>query len=211
MGEIITVALAKGRLAERSVEMLEKCGIRCKHILEPSRKLVFFDESGQYRFIFVKPSDVPTYVEYGVADIGVVGKDTLLEEDRNIYELLDLNIAKCRLCLAGYADYEARRTSSDLRVATKYVNIAKKYFDQKGVNVEIIPLHGSIELGPIIDLTDIILDIVESGKTLIENNLTVLEEVCKVSARLVVNKVSLKTKADIIKPLVDSMAKIVEK
>ena len=210
MENAITVALAKGRLAEKSVELLEKCGVKCKHILEPSRKLVFFDESGEYRFIFVKPSDVPTYVEYGVADIGVGGKDTILEEDRNIYELLDLNMAKCRLCIAGYADHETRRKTSDLKVATKYVNVARKYFEQKGQNVEIIPLHGSIELGPIIKLSDVILDIVESGKTLEENDLTVLEEICKISARLVVNKVSLKTKAETIKPLVKRMSEIIK-
>lgn len=210
MKDIITFALAKGRLAEQAVEILEKCGIECKDILEPTRKLALFDKSGKYRFIFVKPGDVPIYVEYGVADIGIVGKDTLLEEGRDVYELLDLGFAKCRLCLAGYSDFDINATKNNLRVATKYVNIAKKYFEGKGQNVEIIQLHGSIELGPIIGLSDIILDIVESGKTLIENNLCVLEEIVNCSARMIVNKVSLKTQGALIKPLVKKMETQIE-
>ncbi|MEG1608539.1 MAG: ATP phosphoribosyltransferase [Clostridia bacterium] len=201
MQDIVTFALAKGRLAEKAVEILEKCGIDCINILEPTRKLVLMDKSGMYKFIFVKPSDVPIYVEYGVADIGIVGKDTLLEEGRDVYELLDLGFAKCRLCLAGYKDFDVNQTKNNLRVATKYVSVAKKYFEGRGQNVEIIELHGSIELGPIIGLSDIILDIVESGKTLAENNLCVLEEIVNCSARMIVNKVSLKTKGAQIKPL----------
>lgn len=201
MENVVTFALAKGRLAEKSVEIFEKCGIECKHILEPSRKLVFKDKSGKFEFIFVKPSDVPIYVERGVADIGVVGKDTLLEGGQDVYELLDLGFGKCKLCLAGYKDFDV--TSKDLlKVATKYENVAKKFFGNMGQNVEIISLHGSIELGPIVGLSDIILDIVESGKTLVENNLCVLEEIFDCSARLIVNKVSLKTKTQEIKPLV---------
>lgn len=205
----ITIALAKGRLAEKSVELLEKCGIECKNILEPTRKLVLTDLSGVYEFIFVKPSDVPIYVEYGVADIGVCGKDTLMEEGKNIYELLDLKLAKCKLCLAGFANSLNLPDTKVLKVATKYKNIAKKLFESRGTNVEIISLHGSIELGPIVGLSDIILDIVESGKTLQENNLVVLEEICDVSARLVVNKVSLKTRADIIKPLLSKLQALI--
>lgn len=207
MQDKITFALAKGRLAEKSVDILEQCGIDCRRILEPSRKLVMSDTSGKYEFIFVKPSDVPIYVEHGVADIGVVGKDTLLEESRDVYELLDLGFAGCRLCLAGYKDFDLSKHT--LKVATKYVNIAKDYFDGKGQNVEIIPLHGSIELGPIVGLSDIILDIVESGKTLQENDLAVLEEIVNCSARLIVNKVSMKTKADVIKPLVKKIDEII--
>ncbi len=210
MKDKVTFALAKGRLAEKSVDILEKCGVDCRHILEPSRKLVMMDKSGKYEFIFVKPSDVPIYVEHGVADIGVVGKDTLLEEDRDVYELIDLGFAKCRLCLAGYKDTDLSRPKNSLRVATKYVNVAKDYFDAKGQNVEIIPLHGSIELGPIVGLSDIILDIVESGKTLQENNLCVLEEIVHCSARLITNKVSLKTKAETIKPLVNKIDAIIK-
>lgn len=210
MKDKVTFALAKGRLAEKSVDILEQCGIDCRYILEPSRKLVMSDKSGKFEFIFVKPSDVPIYVEHGVADIGVVGKDTLLEEGRDVYELIDLGFAKCRLCLAGYKDTDLSSPKNVLRVATKYVNVAKDYFDGKGQNVEIIPLHGSIELGPIVGLSDIILDIVESGKTLQENNLTVLEEIVTCSARLIINKVSLKTKADTIKPLVAKIDAIIK-
>ena len=210
MQDKITFALAKGRLAEKSVDILEQCGIDCRCILEPSRKLVMSDASEKFEFIFVKPSDVPIYVEHGVADVGVVGKDTLMEENRNVYELIDLGFAKCRLCLAGYKDFDTTKPRNIIKVATKYVNIAKEYFDGKGQNAEIIPLHGSIELGPIVGLSDIILDIVESGKTLQENNLCVLEEIAQCSARLIINKVSLKTKADVIKPLVKKIDEIIK-
>ena len=201
MDKTVTFALAKGRLAEKSAELLQKCGIDCANILEPTRKLVLNDKSGKYKFIFVKPSDVPIYVEHGVADIGVVGKDTLMEEGAEVYELADLGFAKCRLAVAGYPDFDLT-DKTGLKVATKYGNIARRYFESKGQNVEIITLHGSIELGPIVGLSDVILDIVESGKTLKENGLCVLEEICDVSARLIVNKVSLKTKA---KPLVEKI------
>lgn len=206
----ITIALSKGRLAENAVELFEKCGIKCKNILQPTRKLVLFDDEKKYRFIFVKPSDVPTYVEHGVADIGVCGSDTLNEEDKNIYEMLDLKFGACRLCLAGYENGLCNPTSKTLIVATKYTNTAKKLFQEREINVEIIKLNGSVELGPIVGLSDIILDIVESGKTLKENNLHILEEICPVSARLVVNKVSLKTKADKIKPFVKLVAENIQ-
>lgn len=202
----ITIALAKGRLAQDTVDILIQCGIDCKNILDKTRKLELFDKSGKYRFIFVKPSDVPTYVEHGVADIGVCGKDTLLEEDKSILEMIDLNIAKCKLCIAGYDD----NYPSDLKVATKYVNVAKKVFRRKGLNVEIIKLNGSVELGPVIGLSDIILDVVESGKTLKENGLKVLEEVYDCSARLVVNMVSLRLKQDIIRPLIADIERIIK-
>ncbi len=205
---MITIALAKGRLAEKTVEILNKCGIQSNEMNTPSRKLVLYDNSGVYRFILVKPSDVPTYIEYGVADIGVCGKDTLLEEDRNIYELLDLDFAKCKLCIAGYPQKDISKIDT-LRVATKYVNIAKKYYYGKQQNIEIIRLSGSVELGPVIGLSDVILDIVESGKTLVENNLVVLEEIANISARLAVNKVSLKTKGDIIRPMVACIKEII--
>ena len=204
MDKTVIFALAKGRLAEKSAELLQKCGIDCANILEPTRKLVLNDKSGKYKFIFVKPSDVPIYVEHGVADIGVVGKDTLMEEGAEVYELADLGFAKCRLAVAGYPDFDLT-DKTGLKVATKYGNIARRYFESKGQNVEVITLHGSIELGPIVGLSDVILDIVESGKTLKENGLCVLEEICDVSARLIVNKVSLKTKAQDIKPLVEKI------
>ena len=206
----ITIALSKGRLAENAVELFEKCGIKCKNILQPTRKLVLFDDDKRYRFIFVKPSDVPTYVEHGVADIGVCGSDTLNEEDKNIYEMLDLKFGACRLCLAGKENGLNKPVSKTLIVATKYINTAKKLFQEREINVELIKLNGSVELGPIIGLSDIILDIVESGKTLKENNLHILEEICPVSARLVVNKVSLKTKAEQIKPFVKLVAENIQ-
>ncbi len=206
----ITIALSKGRLAEHAVELFEKCGIKCKNILQPTRKLVLFDDDKKYRFIFVKPSDVPTYVEHGVADIGVCGSDTLNEEDKNIYEMLDLKFGACRLCLAGKENGLNKPVSKTLIVATKYINTAKKLFQEREINVELIKLNGSVELGPIVGLSDIILDIVESGKTLKENNLHILEEICPVSARLVVNKVSLKTKAEQIKPFVKLIAENIE-
>ncbi|MGI6522372.1 MAG: ATP phosphoribosyltransferase [Christensenellales bacterium] len=182
----------------------------CDELKTPSRKLILKDNSGLYNFIMVKPADVPTYVEYGVADIGVCGKDTLLEEDKNIYELLDLKYGACRLCVAGYADRDFRFIDT-LRVATKFVNIARKYFHKKQRNIEIIKLSGSVELGPAIGLSDVIVDIVESGKTLAENNLSVLEEIAPVSARLVSNKVSLKTKGDIIRPLVACIKEVINR
>lgn len=205
MDKTVTFALAKGRLAEKSAELFNKCGIDCLNILEPTRKLILTDKSGIYKFIFVKPSDVPIYVERGVADIGVVGKDTLLEQKADVYELADLGFAKCKLALAGYPDFDLSQAKTGLKVATKYGNIARNYFESKGQNVEIITLHGSIELGPIVGLSDIILDIVESGKTLKENGLCVLEDICDVSARLIVNKVSLKTKANAVKPLINKI------
>jgi ATP phosphoribosyltransferase len=199
---MITVALAKGRLADKTMEILAACGYDCAALLaEKTRKLVLAEPSGALRFIFVKPSDVPVYVEYGVADIGVCGSDTLLEADAGIYELLDLKFGKCRLCIAGYPDYAARRGDT-LRVATKYANITGNYYHNKGENVKIIRLNGSVELGPVMGLSDLILDIVESGSTLRDNGLSVLHEICAVSARLVCNKVSLKIKSEEIKPLV---------
>jgi ATP phosphoribosyltransferase len=197
----LTIALAKGRLAEEAVQLLVKCGIDCADVLNPTRKLELYDKSGKIRFIFVKPADVPTYVERGVADIGVCGKDTLLEEDKSVLEMLDLRFGACKLCIAGFED----KARSDIRVATKYVNCAKKIFAAKAVNVEIIKLNGSVELGPVIGLSDVILDVVESGKTLKENGLKVLEEIYDCSARLIVNRVSLRLKQNIILPLLESM------
>lgn len=202
---ILTIALPKGRLAEETVEILIKCGIDCRDILQPTRKLELFDKSGNFRFIFVKPSDVPTYVEHGVADMGVCGKDTLLEEDKNILEMLDLKFGRCKLCIAGFdSNYP-----DNLRVATKYTNIAKKLFRNKAINADIIKLNGSIELGPIIGLSDVILDVVESGKTIKENGLKVLEEIYDCSARLVVNMVSLRLKQNVIKPLITAIERAI--
>lgn len=203
---VIKLALAKGRLAEETLKLLERAGISCPEMKEKSRKLVFRDQSGMYEFIMVKPSDVPTYVDYGVADVGVAGKDTLLEENRPLYEVLDLGFGKCRMCVAGFPDRrEEKITASRFRVATKYPTIARRYYEERGENVEIIKLNGSVELGPLVGLSDVIVDIVESGATLRANGLDVLETVCDISARLVVNRVSLKTKGNDVKWLIAAL------
>ena len=207
MQPVITFALAKGRLAEQAFTLLENLGIDCSEPRNPGRQLVLWDKANNIRFILVKPSDVPTYVDHGVADFGVVGKDTLLEAGRPLYEVLDLTFGRCRLCIAGYADQKNQQaTRATFRVATKYPNVARRYYDAKGQTIEIIELHGSIELGPVIGLSDVILDIVESGSTLKANGLSVLEEVAECSARLVVNRVSMKTKRDRVRQIIDGMA-----
>lgn len=202
---MLTIALAKGRLSEDCIEVFEKCGLDCTQLRQPERRLELYDKNRGYKFLLVKPGDVPTYVEHGVADIGVVGKDTLLEENRPLYEMLDLGFGKCRLCLAGKPDALKNSDWKILRIATKYPNIARSYFQQKGRTIEVIKLNGSVELGPVTGLSDIILDIVESGKTLEANGLQVLETICDISARLVVNQVSLKTKSAEIKDLIEAI------
>ncbi|MCC8024223.1 MAG: ATP phosphoribosyltransferase [Clostridium sp.] len=192
----LTVALAKGRLAKKAMEMFEAMGIFCEEMKdEDSRKLIFVNQELGVRFFLAKASDVPTYVEYGAADIGIVGKDTILEEGRKLYEVMDLGIGKCRMCVCGPESARERLKHHELiRVATKYPNIAKDYFyNRKYQTVEIIKLNGSIELAPIVGLSEVIVDIVETGSTLRENGLAVLEEVCSLSARMVVNQVSMKT------------------
>ncbi len=205
----ITFALAKGRLARTTLSYLEQIGITCEEMKDPdTRKLIFTNEKLKLRFFLAKAGDVPTYVEYGAADIGVVGKDTLLEEGRdNIYEMLDLGFGRCRMCVCGPA--EARdilQRNEIIRVASKYPNIAKNYFQtKKNQTVEIIKLNGSVELAPIVDLSDVIVDIVETGTTLKENGLEVLEEICPLSCRMVVNKVSLKMEQDRILNIVKEL------
>lgn len=207
----LTVALAKGRLAEQAIELFERCGVDCGQVRDPGRKLVLSDPTGDYSFILVKPSDVPTYVDHGVADMGVAGRDTLMEANRPLYEMLDLGFGRCRMCVAGDADRQpSLLPSSRLRVATKYPNIAKEFYDAKGQSIEVIKLNGSVELGPLVGLSDVIVDIVESGGTLRANGLSVLEEICPISAQLVVNQVSLKTKAPIIRPLLAQFKQILE-
>ena len=207
----ITIALAKGRLASFATELFEACGYDMRELKEDSRKLVFYAKNADIRFLMVKPSDVPVYVDHGIADIGIVGKDTLLESGLPLYEMLDLGYGKCKVAVAGYPNGKKQSiTSNTLCVATKYPRIAKMYFDSKGENIEIIKLNGSIELAPILGLSDVIVDIVESGRTLKENGLTVLEDVCDVSAKLVVNRVSLKTKYESIKPLIEQVKAALE-
>lgn len=191
----LTFALGKGRLAKKTMETFEKIGITCEEMKDPkTRKLIFVNEDLKIKIFLAKGPDVPTYVEYGAADIGIVGEDTILEEGRNIYEVLDLGYGKCRMCVCGPRESKELLEHQQLiRVATKYPRIAKNYFyDKKHQTVEIIKLNGSIELAPIVGLSEVIVDIVETGSTLKENGLEVLEEVCPLSARMVVNQVSMK-------------------
>ena len=200
----LTFALGKGRLANQTLELFEKIGITCEEMKDKnSRKLIFTNEELKLRFFLAKGPDVPTYVEYGAADIGVVGKDTILEEGRKVHEVLDLGYGKCKMCVCGYKDAVPLLQHHELiRVATKYPNIAKDYFYNKNhQTVEIIKLNGSIELAPIVGLSEVIVDIVETGSTLRENGLEVLEEVCPLSARMIVNPVSMRMESERIKNL----------
>jgi len=204
----LTFALAKGRLAKTTLSLLEKLGITCEEMKEKdSRKLIFVNEALKLRFFLAKGPDVPTYVEYGAADIGVVGKDTLLEEGRRVYEVLDLGFGKCRMCVCGpESAKELLKHHEKIRVASKYPNIAKDYFyNKKHQTVDIIKLNGSVELGPIVKLSDVIVDIVETGFTLRENGLEVLEEICPLSARMIVNQVSMQMESERIKKLINEL------
>lgn len=200
----LTFALCKGRLANKTLELLETLGITCEEMKDKdSRKLIFVNEELKLKFFLSKGPDVPTYVEYGAADIGVVGKDTILEAGRKVHEVLDLGFGKCSMCVCGPAEAAKYLENHELiRVATKYPNIAKDYFyNKKHQTVEIIKLNGSIELAPIVGLSEVIVDIVETGSTLRENGLTVLEEVCPLSARMIVNPVSMRLESERIKEL----------
>lgn len=209
----LTFALAKGRLAKQILEMFEKIGITCEEMKDPkSRKLIFTNEELKLKFFLSKATDVPTYVEYGAADIGIVGKDTILEEGRKLFEVVDLGIGKCAMCVAGPKSAETLLQHRELiRVATKYPNIAKDYFyNKKHQTVEIIKLNGSIELAPIVGLSEVIVDIVETGSTLRENGLEVLEEICSLSARMVVNQVSMKMENERITRLIKDIKSCLE-
>ena len=210
----LTVALGKGRLANNTLEMFEKIGITCVEMKDKdTRKLIFVNEDLKLRFFLSKGPDVPTYVEYGAADIGIVGRDTILQEARNIYEVLDLGFGKCRMCVCGpESARDLLQHHEQIRVATKYPKIAKDYFyNKKHQTVEIIKLNGSIELAPIVGLADVIVDIVETGSTLRENGLTVLEEVCPLSARMVVNPVSMKMEQERIGKLISDLREVMNK
>ena len=207
----LTFALGKGRLASKTLELLERIGITCEEMKDKSsRKLIFVNEELRLKFFLAKGPDIPTYVEYGAADIGVVGSDTIMEENRRIYEVLDLGFGKCRMCVCGREDAaELLRHHEMIRVATKYPNIAKDYFyNKKHQTVEIIKLNGSIELGPIVGLSDVIVDIVETGSTLRENGLQVLEEVCPLSARMIVNQVSMQMETERIRSLIGQIREL---
>ena len=204
----LTIALCKGRVANQTMDLLEKLGIRCDEIKDKStRKLIFTDEKNKLKFFLAKGPDVPTYVEYGAADLGVVGSDIIDEEQRRVTELLDLGFGKCRMCVCGPKDAsELLLHREQIRVATKYPVIAKDYFyNKKYQTVDIIKLNGSVELGPIVELSDVIVDIVETGSTLRENGLEVLEEICPISSRLIVNRVSLKMQKERIEKLVEDI------
>ena len=204
----LTFALGKGRLANKTMELFEKIGITCEEMKDKdSRKLIFVNEELKLKFFLAKGPDVPTYVEYGAADIGVVGKDTIMEENRRVYEVLDLGYGKCRMCVCGpESARELLKHHEMIRVASKYPNIAKDYFyNKKHQTVEIIKLNGSVELGPIVKLSDVIVDIVETGSTLKENGLEVLEEICPLSARMIVNQVSMQMEPERIKKLINDL------
>lgn len=201
----LTFALGKGRLAKTTLELFEKIGITCEEMKDKdSRKLIFVNEDLKLRFFLSKGPDVPTYVEYGAADIGIVGRDTILEEGRKLYEVMDLGFGKCRMCVCGpESAAELLKHNQLIRVATKYPNIARDYFhNKKHQTVEIIKLNGSIELAPLVGLSEVIVDIVETGSTLRENGLQVLEEIMPLSARMVVNQVSMKMEAERITGLI---------
>ena len=201
----LTFALGKGRLANKTLELLEQIGVTCEEMKDKSsRKLIFVNEELKLKFFLSKGPDVPTYVEYGAADIGVVGKDTIMEENRRVYEVLDLGFGKCRMCVCGpQSAKELLIHHERIRVATKYPLIARDYFyNKKHQTVDIIKLNGSVELGPIVGLSDVIVDIVETGSTLKENGLMVHEEICSLSARMIVNQVSMQMETDRIRSLI---------
>ncbi len=188
---MLNVALPKGRLGESVYDLFEKAGFGCPEMLEPNRRLIFENEENAVRYFWAKPSDVAIYVERGAADVGVAGKDILLEYSPDVYELLDLDMGKCRLCVAGPADFRDD-LSHTLRVATKFPNIARRYYAAQSRPIDVIELNGSIELAPIVGLSDVIVDIVETGKTLEENGLAPLKTIVPVSARLIANKARFK-------------------
>ena len=209
----LTFALTKGRLAHKTLELLENLGITCHEMKDKnSRRLIFVNEELKLKFFLAKGPDVPTYVEYGAADIGVAGKDTILEEGKKVHEVLDLRFGNCRMCVCGPKSAEELLKHRELiRVATKYPNIAKDYFyNKKHQTVEIIKLNGSIELAPLVGLSEVIVDIVETGSTLKENNLDVLEEVCPLSARMIVNPVSMRLENERIKELLTKLRALLQ-
>lgn len=205
MDKIINIALPKGRLGEKVYDMFEAAGFPCPSIREPNRKLVFENEELGIRYFWVKPSDVAIYVERGAADIGVAGKDILLEYKPDVYELADLGLGKCKMCVAAPKTY-VEKADRKLRVATKFSRIALDYYSSIGKNIDIIHLNGSIEIAPLLGLSDVIVDIVETGITLRENDLEVITEILPISARLISNKASYKFKTEKIKQIAEKMS-----
>ncbi len=204
MKEFLNVALPKGRLGERVYTMFAQAGFPCEELLDPKRKLIFENPEAGVRYFWVKPSDVPVYVERGAADVGVAGKDILLEYEPDIYELLDLNVGKCRMCVAARSGFRDDPDKT-LRVATEFPHITRAYYSARSRDIDIIRLHGSIEIAPILDMTDVIVDIVETGTTLRENDLMPIETIVPISARLIANKVSFKFKHEAIQTLSEGL------
>lgn len=209
MNKMLNIALPKGRLGEKVYDMFERAGFECPSIKDKNRKLIFENTELGIRYFWVKPSDVAIYVERGAADIGVAGKDIIDEYSPDVYELLDLKIGKCDIAVAGMRDFKDDRNRT-LRIATKFTNITKKYYAGEGREIDIIHLNGSIELAPILDLSDVIVDIVETGATLKENNLVVLKKLQPISARLIANKSAYKFNGDIIKNITEKLSEQVE-
>ena len=208
MTDYVNIALPKGRLGEKAYALFERIGFACPDILEENRRLIFENEANSVRYFWAKPADVAIYVERGAADIGVVGKDILLEQEPDVYELLDLGIGKCRMAVAGPRGAD-RRTDRTLRVATKFPNIARNYYASQSREIEIIKLNGSIEIAPLVELSDVIVDIVETGKTLKENGLEPLADVVPISARLIANKAGYRFKHRRIESMLEQMRALV--
>ena len=211
MNDYITIAIPKGRILEESVELFKKIGIDCDELLCSSRKLIFENPEQKMRYMIVRATDVPTYVEYGSADLGIVGKDTLLEQGKDLYEPLDLKFGYCRMMVAepaGLAEKDDPSRWENIRIATKYPNITEKYFSSRGIQVEIIKLYGSIELAPIVGLSERIVDLVSTGETLKQNGLVEVETIAEITTRLVVNRASLKIKHERITKIIEGLEKV---
>lgn len=212
--EFLTIALPKGTLFKNSVQLLKEAGFKCEGMEEDTRKLLFTDEEEMVKYIICRPTDIPTFVEYGAADLGLVGKDTIIEQKKDVYELLDLKYGYCRFVVAIPQALQGKKDwtrMSHARVATKFPRVAENFFAKKGVQVEIIKLHGNIELAPIVGLSEMIVDIVSSGRTLRENNLVEVEEILKSTTRLIANRVSHRMKSHRINPVLEKMRQIIEK
>jgi ATP phosphoribosyltransferase len=207
----LTIALAKGRMQDDALNLLERAGVKTSDEELRSRKLAIKDESGDYRFVFVKPSDVPVYVEHGVADCGIVGRDVLLEAEADLLQPLDLGIGRCRIVIAALNGRKLLSELGMLRVATKYPRVALEYFGKQGIPVEIITLSGSVELAPVLGLADCIVDLVETGRTLADNGLNVVHEIAESTGRLVVNRASYQLKLSMIAQLINTLSSVVEK
>ncbi|AVQ45403.1 ATP phosphoribosyltransferase [Clostridium botulinum] len=209
----VKIALTKGRLEKKAIEIFKTININTRELEDKGRKLIFNCENEEYNieFFLVKAKDVETYIEYGAADIGIVGKDTLMETNREFYEVLDLNVGKCKFALAALPNFKLDQGYNRKKIATKYPNIAREYFRKKDMDVELIKIEGSVELGAIVGLADAIVDIVETGNTLRENGLVVVEDICEISARMIVNKASMKTKRDEIIKIIENISEVIKR